>query len=482
VMPPKNKAIQATCRAVGQHVAVWIADADWLTTVTQDDVDNVMASMELTTPLEREGGVFGNNTRLFGMPPTVNDGEPALTILVYDIPGYKGYSFDGYFRAEDLGEFKPACETSPMIYCSNELPMIHVTSKDIGGDYMAGVIAHEFQHLIHFGQDPGEESWLDESLAELAMIHAGYDDPYNLKAFLNNPGSSLIVQPPVDYGACLLFGSFLWQLLGDEGITTLVEDAANGIASLEKQFEGDKSFPALFAEFSLSNLVGPSTSGWPAGHTLADPSGIAVEDWGSEIADVTVTVPPTASHYAVLAPSLDGQSLYLSLEGQTGIVVLFTNLHGTSGDLSGILAAGQQELVFPEEWLHEGKVYFAFANPSDAQSAVTLKIRLGPPIELPEPTPEAQEDIIEQSDLVEAEELVEEDLSAGVDATQADSQADQTALEDTNGNAGGGSGSSGGCSSTATARPLSAASLIIMALLLLFCARRQSPLTSRRQS
>ena len=51
---------------------------------------------------------------------------------------------------------------------------------------MIGVMAHEYQHLIHWGRDPAEESWLNESMSELAMAVLGYEDTANLHAYLQD--------------------------------------------------------------------------------------------------------------------------------------------------------------------------------------------------------------------------------------------------------------------------------------------------------
>lgn len=385
VMPPKNKAIQATCRGVGTFVAIWVGDAEWETQVTQTDVDAVLASMETTTPSGKEGGVFANNTSLFGMPPVLMEGDPALTILIYKIPGYQGNVFDGYFRAEDLAPFNASCQTSPMIYCSNELPMIHVTSTDVGSDYMAGVIAHEFEHLIHYGADLGEEPWLDESLAELAMIHAGYNDPGNLAYFLAHPDSSLVIPPPVDYGACLLFGSLLWEWLGDAGIAALVADPANGKASIEAALApNDVSWPMLFGEFSMANLMDLDGPEWPKDHSLVKVEGLAVSQWGEDFVNKEVAVPPTATKYFRITPSMAGMALYFEISGSAEMSVYVWNGGQHAEDIQFV----DEDRPLLESDVDKGMLYLAFSNPTDSAQTVTFSaILTDPPAIEPGPEP-----------------------------------------------------------------------------------------------
>lgn len=460
VMPPKNKAIQATCRGVGTFVAVWVGDAEWETQVTQTDVDAVLASMETTTPSGKEGGVFANNTELFGLPPVLMEGDPALTILIYKIPGYQGNVFDGYFRAEDLAPFNASCQTSPMIYCSNELPMIHVTSTDVGSDYMAGVIAHEFEHLIHYGADLGEEPWLDESLAELAMIHAGYNDPGNLAYFLAHPDSSLVIPPPVDYGACLLFGSLLWEWLGDAGIAALVADPANGKASIESALApNDVSWPMLFGEFSMANLMDLDGPEWPKDHSLVKVEGLSVSQWGEDFVNKEVTVPPTATRYFRITPAMAGMALYFEISGSAEMGVYLWD--------GGLFAADARVFDFDQRFLLEsdvekGMLYLAFSNPTDSAQTVTFSAKLTEPPAI-EPGPEPVDtDVVSQPDSI-----YQEDTSSPSDTSlppdtigEADSTQDTASNPDVEEPK---SSSSSGCSASTTS---SSTPLLLLLLLL----------------
>lgn len=470
VMPPKNKAIQATCRGVGTFVAIWVGDAEWETQVTQTDVDAVLASMETTTPSGKEGGVFANNTSLFGMPPVLMEGDPALTILIYKIPGYQGNVFDGYFRAEDLAPFNASCQTSPMIYCSNELPMIHVTSTDVGSDYMAGVIAHEFEHLIHYGADMGEEPWLDESLAELAMIHAGYNDPGNLAYFLAHPESSLIIEPPVDYGACLLFGSLLWEWLGDEGIASLVADPANGQASVVTALlPNDVTWPMLFGEFSMANLMDFDGPEWPKDHSLVKVEGLAVGQWGEDSANKEVTVPPTATRYYRITPAIAGKALYFDITGSSEMQVYVWN-GGLLATNARFITLEEAHALIMEEDLDKGMLYVIFSNPTGTAQSVTFSgILTDPPVVEPAPEP-VENDIVSQPDSISQPDLSTTDTLVPVDTLGQDDATQDTASTpdtDTDTDAKPKESSSGGCS-TSTSSPASTLVLLLLLLSLSF--------------
>ena len=71
--------------------------------------------------------------------------------------------------------------------------MVHVNSTNPGSAYMLGVMAHEFQHLIHYVADPDEDSWINEAMSELAMSVSGYEDTGNLHAYDSQTGQPLWV-------------------------------------------------------------------------------------------------------------------------------------------------------------------------------------------------------------------------------------------------------------------------------------------------
>jgi len=80
VMPPKNVKITATCRAVGDHSYVFVADDQWGTAVDQAKVDAVLKAFETATPAAPDKGIYETDTSTFGDPPDV-DGIPEFSFL-----------------------------------------------------------------------------------------------------------------------------------------------------------------------------------------------------------------------------------------------------------------------------------------------------------------------------------------------------------------------------------------------------------------
>ena len=96
------------------------------------------------------------------------DGDPHLVIL----------------HASGLGNWVAAYYGSNSAYPaaavanSNEREMFYVNLDTMGGSigtwYYEGVLAHEFQHMVHWHVDPNEDTWLNEGLSELATLITGY--------------------------------------------------------------------------------------------------------------------------------------------------------------------------------------------------------------------------------------------------------------------------------------------------------------------
>ncbi len=145
------------------------------------------------------------------------------------------------------------------------------------------IVAHELQHLIHNDHDAGEESFVDEGLADLAEYLNGFGHPeshivYGL-AFHRNSltgwGGGL-----EDYGSAYLFQLYLLENFGSQtgGVwdnawtRMLVDEQANGVLGVE--YATGASFNDLFDAWMLANyLDDPSKSGaggFPLGYENID--------------------------------------------------------------------------------------------------------------------------------------------------------------------------------------------------------------------
>ncbi len=166
VMPPEDSELQATCRGVGGHVYVFVSDDVWKVNVFQQDIEKIIRTYDRSTPetsIDRDKGIYEILTETFGKPPDI-DNDRRIYFLISQLGEYRGHDFDGYFRFLDELEGKH----------SNKKEILYLDCDDPSDDYHLGVIAHEFQHLIHWQYDRKETNWIGESLSEVAMILCGY--------------------------------------------------------------------------------------------------------------------------------------------------------------------------------------------------------------------------------------------------------------------------------------------------------------------
>ncbi|MEZ4859811.1 MAG: immune inhibitor A [Caldilineaceae bacterium] len=152
---------------------------------------------------------------------------------------------------------------------SNEKEMFYINLNTLSNaasyTYYETVLAHEFQHMIHWSKDRNEETWINEGLSEYAQEVAGYDpDTGFAVTFINNPDTQLNtwgIEPAdrtVHYGSSYLFINYLTQRFGQETTKAMVAEPANGIQGVtdalrERGYSQD--FNALFADWVIANYV-----------------------------------------------------------------------------------------------------------------------------------------------------------------------------------------------------------------------------------
>ncbi|MFO7660447.1 MAG: T9SS type A sorting domain-containing protein [Candidatus Cloacimonadaceae bacterium] len=263
VMPPLWIQTPATCRAVGEHSYIFVADSEWNVHMTQANVDTIMVRLELNTPNNPDQGAIMMDVNLFGPIPDELDNDPKLIVFYSALGSFQGTSFDGYFSPYNQVTEAQAQLMNPPGH-SNECEMIYMTCYPLNpvAPIRLSVLAHELQHLIHWGQDPNEETWLNEGCSELAMVAYGIPDP--ITGFPSNPDNSLTAwnQQTADYVKVMLFFTYLYEHYDQTGlIQDLVADPLNGMASLIAQLA------THYPELTLGQLL----SNWSAANVIDAP-------------------------------------------------------------------------------------------------------------------------------------------------------------------------------------------------------------------
>jgi len=225
--------ISANLQYVTEHSYFWI----------EDNVD--FDEQELTVLAETfEDQIYPTTRAFFGTEWTPGvDGDPHLYILY---ASGLGHSLAGYFSSAD--------ENHPLAHeysNAHEMFILNADNVRLHEDFTYGVLAHEFQHMIHWYQDKNESSWLNEGFSELAAFLNGYDVGGFDWLYANNPDLQVNDWPndpnatSPHYGAAFLFVNYFLDRFGETATQTLVANQENGMASVDAVLSGMEATDSL---------------------------------------------------------------------------------------------------------------------------------------------------------------------------------------------------------------------------------------------
>jgi hypothetical protein len=321
----ENFQVDATLKYITDHLYFWVQDG-----IRYDESD-----------LERlcetfENQIYPTNRKFFGSEWTPGvDGDPHLYIVY---ASNLGGTVAGYFSSAD--EINPLAHP----YSNAHELFIVESSQDLSDDYTYGILAHEFQHMIHWYLDRNEESWLNEGFSELAVLLNGYNVGFKDYSYINDPDLQLNDWDPEQtlngphYGASFLYVTYFLDRFGNKATQALVADQNNGMASVDEvmaslaiadpatgqQITADD----IFGDWALTNYLSDSAvgDGRYAYHNY-DNAPKAIQ---TEIIDVCPTKPQTRTvhQYGVdyIGISCRGD-FKLKFEGSTQVGVVPENAY-----------------------------------------------------------------------------------------------------------------------------------------------------------
>ena len=127
------------------------------------------------------------------------------------------------------------------------------------------VLAHEFQHMVHWYNDRNEETWVNEGMSELAQEVAGYPPDIGFaRVYAAQPDTQLNTWTldPNDngrhYGGAYLFMAYFLQRFGEELTRAVVAQPANGIQGFTdalREAGSALAFEDVFADWVIANYV-----------------------------------------------------------------------------------------------------------------------------------------------------------------------------------------------------------------------------------
>jgi len=242
--PPRQFQVNAVLRYVTPHSYWWVQDGF---NVNDDALKRSAERFETNT--------YPTNRAFFGSEwsPGV-DSDVRVHIFMGDVPGVAGY-----YSASN--EYTILAEPY-----SNQREMFFVNLRAMspGNDYFDSVLAHEFQHMIHWHQDRNEDTWVNEGMSELATFINGYGTSSFVGAFTSatdtqltgwadTPGAAL-----ANYGGSFLFMAYFLQRFGEDMTQAVVSHPHNGITGFDTVLaENDYSerFNDVFADFLIANYL-----------------------------------------------------------------------------------------------------------------------------------------------------------------------------------------------------------------------------------
>ncbi len=213
--------------------------------------------------------IYPTNREFFGSEwsPGV-DNDPHIYVLFAKGMGSVG----GYFSSSDsyLPEVHQYSNAHEIIFVSSDY-------NSLSDDYTYGVLAHEFQHMIHFYQDKNEDGWVNEGFSELAALLNSFNPGGMDYLFLEDPDWQLNTWP-VDsyqtrpsYGASFLFVTYILERFGEKVTQQLVNAPENGFDGVDAVFkrnsipsdEGEAYLTSeeFFADWVVANYLNDASAG-----------------------------------------------------------------------------------------------------------------------------------------------------------------------------------------------------------------------------
>ena len=240
--------VEATLRYATPHVYMWVEDGLRL------DQDGIEASAR-----EFEVQIYPTNHQYFGSEwsPGV-DNDIHIHVLNANLPSVGGYYSSNDEYPTIVNEF------------SNEKEMFYINVGYVppGNDVYNSILAHEFQHMIHWNIDPNEETWVNEGCAQTAETLNGYE-PW-ITSFLDKPDTQLtawaddIEDAGVHYDASHLFLYYFTERFGADLVRELTATEADGMAGFDEVLAAsgfDVTSTDVFQDWLIANYLNDTSLG-----------------------------------------------------------------------------------------------------------------------------------------------------------------------------------------------------------------------------
>jgi immune inhibitor A len=323
----KNSQVTAKLANATDHLYFWVQDG---VRYNLNDVKSLCNTFE--------NKIYPTDRAFFGSEWTPGvDNDPHLYVLFTRGVGSR---VAGYFSSTD--EYPPAAVSFSN---GHEMFVMNADSfPSLTNEYIYSVLAHEFQHMIHWYRDRNEESWMNEGFSELAAFLNGYGIGGFDTQFAANPDLQLNDWPndknatAPHYGASFLFLDYFLDRFGQKATQTVVGEQKNGLDSID-QVLTDLSItdPAthapvtaddLFTDWTLTNFIKDKSVGDGRFTYTNYPQAPSVNPTATVSRCPVNDQPGTVNQYGVEYIKITCRGKYtLSFQGSREVSVMPTDAH-----------------------------------------------------------------------------------------------------------------------------------------------------------
>lgn len=249
-----NQQITATLAAKSKHGYMWVQREFYVPAAGEAPEGGFVTQGEAELGLEKWESIYTLDRKYFGIEPNPKspaqnlapglpsdwrDADCDVHVHILNFPidaGNEGLGYTaGYYSSEHEYPNGDGEHESPF---SNEAEMFFMNSLhlNVGDDTYAGVLAHEFFHMIQFSNDYNEETWVNEGMADIAAVVNGFGDIVqgHVDAYSESPDQHLFDWTGVvdDYGQAFLFFDYLFNHYGAPEVKKTNQLEAYGLARL----------------------------------------------------------------------------------------------------------------------------------------------------------------------------------------------------------------------------------------------------------
>lgn len=216
----ENFEATATLRYITPHVYFWIENG---VNINEGDLKRLGDAFETK--------MYPTNREFFGTEWTPGvDEDPHIYILY--VRG-TGASNAGYYSSPD--QYNPLVKD----YANgHEMFVFNADTIDLGEEQAYSVLAHEFQHMIHWYTDKNEDTWMNEGFSVVAELLNGYPTLFEYD-YIEEPDINLTDWSPDPgtngghYGQSFLYLNYFLDRFGEDATKELVKNPENGLTSID---------------------------------------------------------------------------------------------------------------------------------------------------------------------------------------------------------------------------------------------------------